>query len=73
MSDYKLPSGIRTRSVRRYLKEWRQITRAVERALDVRVYAFDPDLAVTNEGGTGYAEIPLWLENRIAAMEKVTP
>lgn len=66
----KLPCGNFTTSTARYLREWRQLTRAVERALDARVYAFDPDIGVMTKDGRGAFSLPLWAAKRIAAAGK---
>lgn len=63
---YKCPDGRYTKSTRRYLAEWRRITRGVEKAFDARVYAFDPDLGVCTRDGRGHFSLPLWAARKIA-------
>jgi len=65
--QFRLPDGNYTPSATRYANEWNELTKAVEDKLDVRVYAFDPDLAVCMKDGRGSATLPLWLAKKIIA------
>ena len=67
MKQYRLPNGKYTYSVEVYLRGWRKLARIVEKHLNVKVHAFDPDFAVhsteimKSNGYRASAEIPLWL------------
>ena len=67
--QFRLPGGNYTTSTRRYMREWKKLTRAVERKLDARVYAFDPDVAVCLPDWRSSATLPLWVAQRIAGLE----
>lgn len=68
MSMYRCPDGTYTKSQQRYLSEWRLIKEAVERALDVCVYAFDPDIGVCTKDGKDEFSLPLWAAKRVATI-----
>lgn len=67
--QFRLPSGKYTTSTRRYLSEWKKLTEAVEKKLCARVYAFDPGVAVCLPDGRGSATLPLWVAQKIAALD----
>ena len=67
--QFRLPSGNYTKSTRRYLSEWRELTETVEQKLDARVYAYDPDVAVCLPDGHGSATLPLWVAKKIAGLD----
>lgn len=68
----RLPCGKYTRSAERYLREWRRLHLALEKALGVRVIAYDPCFLVDNSPkGSGFTEIPPWMAQRIVAMTKI--
>lgn len=68
-NQFRLPSGKYTTSQRRYLREWRALSMAVERALGVRVNGFDPDVAVSLPDLRGSAVLPLWIAKKIAELD----
>ena len=67
--QFRLPSGRYTTSTRRYLSEWKKLTKSVEQKLEARVYAFDPDVAVCLPDGRGSAALPLWVAHKIAGLD----
>ncbi len=74
MSDlFLLPSGKCTTSARRYRKEWRDLVKAVERALDAQVFVFDPDVdpnvTVAPYDDRESASLPLWVAKKIAELD----
>lgn len=62
------PSGKATLSVRRYLKEWYAVIRPLEKRMNMKVLAFDPDiqLAIIKDkkiyNSFGF---PIWLVEKI--------
>jgi hypothetical protein len=71
---WRLPSGKDTHSQRRYIREWRAVTKEIERILNVNVYAFDPDIAFCRNMPDGRSSprgecIPLWLAQRIIDLD----
>jgi hypothetical protein len=58
------PNGKLTKSVKFYLKEWRQIIRPLEKLTGMKVIGFDPGflLARIENGKTvqGTVDIPMW-------------
>lgn len=66
--EYRLPSGDYTASTRRYVSEWKKLTKAVEKKLDARVYAFDPGVAVCLPDGGGSTTLPMWVAQKIAGL-----
>ena len=71
--QFRLPSGDYTKSVNRYLREWNDLTGAIEKKLGVKVYAFDPDVGVSMPDGSYVCSLPLWLAKRIAWSVEVKP
>lgn len=51
------------------MREWKKFTKAVEHRLGVRVYAFDPNVAVCLPGSHCSAELPLWVARKIAGLD----
>lgn len=51
------------------MREWKKFTKAVEHRLGVRVYAFDPNVAVCLPGSQCSAELPLWVARKIAGLD----
>jgi hypothetical protein len=68
MQHYRLPDGQQTTDSSKYLNEWNELKEAIERVLDVHVYAYDPDISVRDHFSIRSAELPLWLAKRIAAL-----
>lgn len=66
MTIYRTPDGKHTTSSRRYIKEWRAITRPIEQGLGLKTIGFDPDLLMTNSDGRGSIDMPLWFAKRLA-------
>ena len=69
IKQFRLPSREYTTSARRYMREWKKFTKAVEQRLGVRVYAFDPNVAVCLHGSQCSAELPLWVARKIAGLD----
>lgn len=61
------PEGKYTTSFRRYRREWRAFYRPIEKALGVKVFAFDPHIMVKADGrDIGQSvQIPMWFARRI--------
>lgn len=58
--------------MRRYLREWGALIKAVEQRLDARVYAYNPNVAVRRRDGSGAATLPLWLVKKIVDAGEAT-
>ena len=66
MTTYRTPDGKYTTSSRRYIKEWRSITRPIEKGLGLKTIGFDPGLLMSNHDGQGAIDMPLWFAKRLA-------
>ena len=66
---YRLPNGQYTDSKSKYADEWHDFNKAIERALDAKVYAFDPGVAVCRHDNTGSCPLPMWIARKIAGMD----
>lgn len=66
--EYRTPNGTFTRSLRKYIAEWRKITKTIESIPGFLVYAFDPDVAVRDETGRQTFDLPLWAAKAIIAV-----
>ena len=66
--QYRTPDGKFTRSWRKYITEWRKITKTIESIPGFVVFAFDPDVAVRDETGRQTFDLPLWAAKAIIAV-----
>lgn len=66
MTIYCTPDGKHTTSSRRYIKEWRAITRPIEKELGLKTIGFDPDVLMSNRDGRGVIDMPIWFAKRLA-------
>lgn len=57
----RLPGGGTTANERRYRAEWKKLNSAVERALNVQVTGYDPDISVISSDGRCSCVIPTWV------------
>lgn len=55
-----LPSRKRTRSVTRYVREWRAFVRPIEKALGLSVTAWDPSVSFRSRSGDRTIQLPAW-------------
>ena len=65
---YRLPSGKTTNSIRRYCREWKQLSRPVAKALGCEVLGFDPGIHLIPKGGGYGFQISVTIAKRIKAL-----
>ena len=65
---YRCPDGKITTSANRYVREWRRMSKIMERGLNLKPIGYDPDFlmrAEINGNYTGTVEIPMWFAERL--------
>ena len=54
----KLPDGTYTNNQQKYIKAWEDIAQPIADATDTKLYAFDPDVCLSDSKNT--VQLPLW-------------
>jgi hypothetical protein len=58
------PSGKSTLSVNRYMREWYEVIRPLEKKMDMKIHSFDPDIRLSSKKGYSF-NFPIWLVEKL--------
>ena len=76
--QYKLPSGVVTTDVDKYVDGWRAVAAPIEQAMQLVLTGFDPTLSFRSGnpnsiGGAQTVQLPFWFAEELSARLSAVP